>query len=154
MANPLTLFMPVTPGTAVATIATMLQQNQTAIDQALTTIGTVHYARFLILDASSPNLQPSGAASDSLVIGIITAYDGDFDPYIGDFVKDIGDVFDALLKFVVGGPALIPVKDNLTQFTAFIQANDASQHVPNGGLYQAYPTLTVNAILACESSTS
>ena len=58
MANPLTLLMPVVPNTAVTTLATLIGKNQTSIDEALTSIGTVHFARFLILDTSAPNLQP------------------------------------------------------------------------------------------------
>jgi hypothetical protein len=78
---------------------------------------------------------------------VITEYDGDFNAYIQDFVAQIGDVFDALLGFVVGGAAITPVKDHINQFIAFVQTNDASQTPPNNGLYQAY-TFTVQQILA------
>jgi len=107
----------------------------------------VHYARTLLLDASTANLQPGGKTGDSYVIAIITEYDGDFSAYIQDFVSQVGAVFDALLKFVVGGSALIPVANNVQAFDAFITLNDASQHQPNTGLYQAY-TATVQQILA------
>jgi hypothetical protein len=110
-------------------------------------IGTVHYARTLLLDASTANLQPGGKTGDSYVIAIITEYDGDFSAYIQDFVSQVGTVFDALLEFVGGGSALIPVANNVQAFDAFITLNDASQHDPNKGLYQAYP-FTVQQILA------
>ncbi len=147
MASPLTLLMPVIPGTSLTTIAATLQQYQPQLDAALTSIGTVHYARTLLLDASTANLQPGGKTGDSYVIAIITEYDGDFSAYIQDFVSQVGAVFDALLQFVVGGAALIPVANNVQAFDAFITLNDASQHAPNTGLYQAY-TATVQQILA------
>lgn len=148
MASPLTLLMPIIPGTDPTKIAATLAASQARIDQALTSIGTVHYARFLLLDRSTPNLQPGGASADQLVLAVITEYDGSFEAYIGDFVSQIGDVFNALLQFVVGGSDVTPVQDRTTAFLAFVLANDASQHQPNTGLYQAYPDTTVQQILA------
>jgi hypothetical protein len=147
MASPLTLILPVIPGTSLETLAATLGQNNAALDAALTSIGTVHYARVLLLDASTPNLQPSLKPTDSYIIAVITEYDGSFDAYIQDFVSQVGTIFDALLQFVVGGPALIPVANNVAAFEAFITLNDASQHVPNNSLFQAY-TATVQQILA------
>lgn len=150
MANPLCLMMPVLPGTNPISIAAALQEYQTKINTALTEIGTVHFARFTLLDRSQANLLPDVSkmtTSDTLIIGVITEYDGNFNAYIEDFVAQLGDVFDALLQFVVGGKALMPVANNVTAFEAFITANDAAQHTPNTGLYSAYPQ-TVQKILA------
>lgn len=147
MASPLTLLMPVIPGTSPEVIAATLAKYQPVLDQALTSIGTVHYARTLLLDAANANLQPGLESGAKYVIAVITEYDGSFDAYIQDFVAQVGTVFDALLQFVVGGPALIPVANNVAAFEAFITTNDASQHQPNTGLYQAY-TATVQQILA------
>jgi hypothetical protein len=147
MANPLTLLMPLVPNTDPAAIAKVVSANQDAIDAALTSIGTVHFARFLVLDASVPNLQPGGKSGDRLVLGVITEYDGDFDAYISDFVNKIGFVFDALLPFVVGGSTLVPVAQNLNAFTAFVRQNDAAQNPAEPKLYSAYP-FTVQQILA------
>jgi hypothetical protein len=148
MASPLTLLMPIIPGTSLQELAATLAKYNAEIDTALTSIGTVHYARFLLLDRSTANLQPGGS-TDQLVLAVITEYDGSFDAYIGDFVAQIGDVFNALLQFVVGGQAITPVQSNIPAFVAFVTANDASQHQPNEGLYQAYPQMTVQKILAC-----
>ena len=150
MASPLTLMMPIIPGTSLAELAGTLAKYQTEIDSALTSIGTVHYARFLLLDRSTANLQPGATPSNEMVLAVITEYDGSFQAYIGDFVAQIGQVFDALLQYVVGGQALIPVANNVAAFNAFVAANDASQHQPNEGLYQAYPQ-TVQQILAAFS---
>jgi ABC-type transporter Mla subunit MlaD len=150
MANALCLMMPVIPGTNLNSLAATLAEYQTQINAALTSIGTVHFARFALFDRSQPNLQPdlaSPLASNTLVIGVITEYDGDFNRYIGDFSAKLGEPFDALLKFVVGGAAIVPVNNNLNAFQAFIKLNDASQHLPNTGLYSAYPQ-TVQQILA------
>ena len=139
MANPLTLLMPVIAGTKPEDIATALAQYGPQLDAALNSIGTVHYARTLYLDTSAANLQPGTSATGPFVLGIITEYDGSFDDYIGDFVNVVGPVFDALLQFVVGGAAVTPVASNVPAFSAFITANDASQHAPNNGLFSAYP---------------
>ena len=50
-------------------------------------------------------------------------------------------------------PAVVPVASNVTQFSKFITANDASQHAPNTGLFQAYP-YSVQDILAAGIPTS
>lgn len=150
MTKPLTLMMPVLPKTSILSIAAALEGSQKQIDAALLSIGTVHFARFLLLDRSQPNLQPKLStivASDTLIIGVVTEYDGDFNAYIEDFVDQLGAVFDKLLSFVVGGAALIPVANNVAAFEAFITANDASQHLPNSTMYAAYPQ-TVQQILA------
>lgn len=147
MANPLTLLMPIVPKTDPAVIIQTIGANQDKINAALTSIGTVHFARFLILDASAPNLQPGGGGTGNLVLAVITEYDGDFNAYISDFVDQIGFVFDALLPVVVGGKGLVPVAQNLNAFTSFVQANDASQNKLEPGLYSAYD-YTVQQILA------
>jgi hypothetical protein len=155
MANPLTLMLPVIPGTSPVTIAETLAKFQPQLDAALASIGTVHFARTLYLDLSQPNLQPNLTANPPsqgpFVLSVMTEYDGDFDAYIGDFVAKVGDIFDALLVFVVGGKALIPVKNNVDAFTAFVNKNDVSQHFPNTAMYDAYPQ-TVQQIVAAFSS--
>lgn len=147
MASPLTLLLPVIPGTNPQTLATTLGQHNAQLDAALTSIGTVHYARILLFDTTSPNLQPSGNPNGSYIIAVITEYDGSFSAYIQDFVTQVGPIFDALLQFTVGGAALIPVANNVAAFEKFIADNDASQHAPNTALFQAY-TATVPQILA------
>lgn len=149
MANPLTLLMPVVDNVDIAAVAETLNKSQPQIDAALSAVGTVHFARFVLLDRSAPNLQPSLSAPTSgpFVLGVVTEYDGNFAVYIQDFVNQLGQVFDTLLQFVVGGASLIPVAEHVQEFTDFIAANDASQHPPNNTLYSAYP-LTVQQILA------
>ena len=151
--NPLTLIMPLRQGADLGQLQGLLASHQDAIDAALGVVGTVHYARFVLFDASSPNLQPMANSTGPFQLAVITTYDGSFDMYIQDFVQQLGDVFDALLGFTADGAALVPVKNNVTQFTAWIKANDASQQPPNSSLsqYAAYP-YTVQAILAGSGS--
>ncbi len=153
MASPLTLLLPVIPGTTLDTLGATLKKYTPQLDAALQSIGTVHYARTLLLDASAPNLQPSGKETSSYVLGVITEYDGSFDAYINDFVSQVGTIFDALLQVVVGGAAVTPVANNVAAFEAFVTQNDASQHAPNNSLFQAY-TATVQEILASLPSQS
>jgi len=146
MANPLTLLMPVAPGVDPTAIATALAKYHDQIQAALTSVGTVHYARFVLLDRSSPSLQP-GAGTGPFVLGVITEYDGDFDAYIQDFVAKVGVVFDALLAFTVGGKEITPVADHISKFITYVRQYDLSQQPGAAGLYQAYPQ-TVQQILA------
>src|SRR5260370_29574837 len=97
MASPLTLLMPVLPGITPQEIFAGMSQYGPQLDAALSRIGTVHFARTLILDPSAPNLQPS-PTSTSFVLVIFTEFDGTFDDYIHDFVVVVGPRFDPLLK--------------------------------------------------------
>ena len=147
--NPLTLIMPLQQGVPLNQLQALLGQQQGAIDAALAVVGTVHFARFVLFDSSSPNLQPLANSVGPFQLAVITTYDGDFDMYIQDFVQQLGPVFDELLKVTTDGASLVPVKDNVTEFIAWVKANDASQQPPNDALtqYAAYP-YTVQAILA------
>ncbi len=152
-ANPLTLMLPVLPG-QLGPLMAALAKSGTTIGDALGSIGTVHFARTALIDASQPNLQPQPpfTGTGPYFVGIITEYDGDFNTYIAEFVSQVGAVFDILLSHVVGGAALVPVKAHLQQFQKFLAANDMSQQQfgpgqMNAGLYAAYPQ-TVQDILA------
>lgn len=145
--------MPLRQGADLGQLQGLLASHQEAINTALGAVGTVHYARFVVLDASSPNLQPLANSTGPFQLAVITTYDGNFDMYIQDFVQQLPDVFDALLGFTTDGAGLVPARDNVSQLTAWIKANDASQQPPNSLLsqYAAYP-YTVQAILAEQGS--
>jgi len=104
-----------------------------AINEGLTAVGTVHFARFLPETGFLLGL--------SQTLWVLTEYDGTFDQYIQDFVNQMGDIFDGLLQFVEDPPPL-PVKDNVPAFEAWVNA-----HNEKSNLYSAYPTLTVQTIL-------
>ncbi len=121
--NPLNLMLTIQPGKNQA-ILDYLAQNQPAINAALTKVGTVHFARFLMI----PGTQ---------YLFVITTYDGDFNAYIQAFTNILGDVFNALLSCVDPAPPL-PVQQNIAAFEAFV----SKYNLPTG-IYSAYPNCTV-----------
>jgi len=127
--SPLNLVMTLKPGVGPGVQSAgpaLMAKMLTASDQ----IGTLHDARFVLLDQSTASL--------------FTIYDGDFETYIADFVKYMGDIFDALLPHMVDAPAL-PVEKNAQEFLEWVRARDLpSIH----GFYCAYPNLTVQDIRA------
>ena len=78
-------------GRAKATLA--IAQNVDEIFDGLDNVGTVHFARFLLLGDN---------------ICMISVYDGDFSNYIRDFIATIGSVFDAVMSEVEGGRSAHP----------------------------------------------
>lgn len=121
--SPLNLMLNIQPGKN-QTVLTYLEQNQDKINAALTKVGTVHFARFLMI----PGTQ---------YLFVITAYDGDFDAYIQAFTNLLGDVFDLLLSCVDPAPPL-PVQQHVAEFQAFVKKYNLLS-----GLYSAYPSCTV-----------
>lgn len=121
--NPLNLMLTIQPGKN-QTILEYLATNQATINAALNKVGTVHFARFLMI----PGTQ---------YLFVITAYDGDFNAYIQAFTNLLGDVFNALLSCVDPAPPL-PVQQNVAEFEAFV----SKYNLPTG-LYSAYPSCTV-----------
>ena len=139
VSHPLTLVMNIKSPQAAQEIQELLAKFESMgdinpINMALTKIGTVHFARFVFMS--------------ELELAVITSYDGDFARYIQDFTREIGDIFNTLLERMLDAPPL-PVQNNLKAFMLYIQENDRS--FVNGELqplYSAYPTLTVQDILA------
>ena len=121
--SPLNLLLNIVPGKN-KTVYDYLDQNSAAIDAELTQVGTVHFARFLMIPGTQYLL-------------VITSYDGDFNAYIQAFTNLLGDVFNLLLSCVDPAPPL-PVQQNVAAFQAFVQANNIQT-----GLYSAYPNCTV-----------
>lgn len=140
MANPLTLIMALKDDLELKSIEHVLKQQEGAISQALTLLGTVHFARLVVLDVSAADLQPSDASKGPYKLAVIMAYDGDFAWFIKDFANYVGPALDKLLALTSDGAALRPVKDHVSEFSSYVAANDASQHTPNDGLkmYGAY----------------
>ena len=92
-------------------------------------VGTPHFAQFVPLEDNQ--------------IGFFTVYDGDFDKYIADFTKNIGEVFDLLFKFTRGAPPS-PCRKHLQEFIDFAAGANRTPI----GFYQAYPGLSVQDIHA------
>ncbi len=132
--HPLTLVMPIASPEAYEGLRQVLSGLQgrpdNPITAALDKIGTVHFARFVFLE-------------DNTRLAVITTYDGDFERYVMDFVDEIGDVFNTLLKFVANPPPL-PVQSDPQAFLQFVLEHDLGAV---GELYSAYPRATVLDIL-------
>ena len=154
------MVLPISSSASIEALLRALAKSQQAIDAALAAVGTVHFARFVLFDASNNYLQPAPAPpwynTGQFKIAVITEYDGDFTQYIQAFVNQLGDVFNMLLSFTSDGQSLIPVQNNVAGFDAYVQSHDASQQPPNKafGLYSAYPDCTVQNILTLECAPS
>ena len=151
MANPLTLMLPLDPSKNVAELLTKIAANQAALNGALASVGTVHYARFILFDRSKedlrPTLGPKGPTGKGpFAFGVITEFDGDFETYTQQFINEIGFLFDLGLSFTTDGQSLIPVKKHPKEFIEYVRTHNLSVHPPNEGLFNAYP-FTVRQIL-------
>jgi hypothetical protein len=115
----LTLIAPITEGGAkrLRGLLQLLEGNFRGADL----VGTVHDMRFVFLD------------NDTKVL-FTTAYDGDWDPYIDDFVTKIPDYLDLLFCNVEGWPGIHSpsIKDWIVK-----------HQIPASSWYVANPNLSV-----------
>jgi hypothetical protein len=74
-------------------------------------VGTVHSARFDILDNK---------------LCLFSVYDGDFSGYIRDFIVTVGTFFNDLMPFIEDPPPL-PVEHNIEAFVDWIEERDLVQ---------------------------
>jgi hypothetical protein len=95
-----------------ARAALAIAKNVDEIFAGLDNVGTVHSARFLLLDKN---------------LCMISVYDGDFSNYIRDFIGTIGSVFDEVMMLVEGGEAFIPTTGNVDAFIEWVHAHDLFQ---------------------------
>jgi hypothetical protein len=118
----LTVIAPFAPGGA-ARLRALLQLRNGNFDDT-DRVGTVHDMRFVFLDNDTKLL-------------FATAYDGDWDIYIEDFVAKIPNEMDVLFSCFEGWPGIhnAKVKD-------FI----ANHQIPAEGWYVAHPDLTVRDV--------
>jgi hypothetical protein len=110
-----------------ANLIEYLAHNAATINDALNKVGTVHFARFLLI----PNTN---------LLFVITEYDGSFNAYIEAFTALLGPVFDVLLSHMDPAPPL-PVEENVQAFQDFVR----KYNLPSN-LYAAYPNCTVQQI--------
>jgi hypothetical protein len=126
--NALNLYLPLKNPTQMPGLLAMLTDAKPQINEALTSLHYVHFARFLPM-------------RDGSALWVITEYDGGLDNYVMDFVAVLGDAFNAILQFVQGAPPL-PVQRHAREFVAFVR----QQNVP-APAWSAYPAVTVIDIL-------
>ena len=112
--TPLNLVMPIKTGQGPALRAMLTGVSARAdqpVKRALTGLGNVHHAQFVLLENDTR-------------LGVLTWYDGLFDDYIVSFVEHIGGIFNAILQYIEGADALVPVEMHRDAFLAFIAAHD------------------------------
>ncbi len=90
--------------------------------------GTVHFARFVIVDGN---------------LLMVSSYDGDFADYIQMFIHTIGDIFEAIMSYVVD-PAPTPIQDHPGEFVDWIERHNREPI----GFYSGYPNFTVQQVRA------
>ncbi len=97
-------------GRAKAALA--VAQNVDAIYAGLDNVGTVHFARFVIVDNN---------------LCMISTYDGDFSNYIRDFIATIGNVFDAVVTLIEDGDRVVPTEEHVDEFIQWVHERDMFQ---------------------------
>lgn len=102
-----------------------IHSQQEAINRALASLHYVHFARFL-------------PTSDGSSLWVITVYDGDLQSYLMDFVKVLGEPFNAMLSFVQDAPRL-PVQMYPQDFVDWVARNNTERAQP----WSAYKDMTV-----------
>jgi len=127
--NPFLVVLPTKSRLAFFETELLLKARGRGITKDLDTVGTPHFAQFIPLEDNQ--------------IGFFTVYDGDFEKYIADFTKNIGEVFDLLFKFTKGAPPS-PCRKHLQEFIDFAAGANRTPI----GFYQAYPGLSVQDIKA------
>lgn len=81
------------------------------IYSGLDNVGTVHMARFSIVDNN---------------LLMFSFYDGDFHTYIRDFIMTLGNAFDGVVALIEDPPPL-PCWQHVDEFIAWVHARDAFQ---------------------------
>ena len=111
--RPMNLIMPLKSRYVVdrGRLAGALVQATDMILVGLNNVGTVHFARFDIIDGN---------------LCMISIYDGELSGYIRDFIAVMGQAFDVLMGFVKDPPPT-PVSEHPDEFVAWVAAHDAFQ---------------------------
>jgi hypothetical protein len=109
----MSLVMPLADTTAVgrAQAAAVIASGLDEIYSGLDNVGTVHFARFVIVD-------------DNLLM--FSYYDGDFHTYIRDFIVTLGHAFDAIVN-IVRDPPTTPCKEHVDEFIDWVHRHDLYQ---------------------------
>ena len=113
-----------------AALKLVLQYGVPFIEKVLKDARHVHFASFLFME------------NDSKLV-LFTAYDGDFDAYIGHFAREFGPLFDRFFSHIEGGPPS-PIAKHPFEFVQFLKRY---QQAPAAGyFFSAYPEARVDQI--------
>jgi hypothetical protein len=125
----LNLELPLKSRAQMADLAEVLKARQDVFHDGVLGLRSVHFARFL----------PSADYSSLLVL---TAFDGDVESYLMDFIGTMAEAFNAIMVFIAGAPPL-PVEQHPDEFAAFVFAHNNAAV----GVISAYPQLTTLDVL-------
>jgi hypothetical protein len=111
--TPMNLVMPLKfPQVAFrAQLGKMLFEAVDEILAGLDNVGTVHFARFDVIQGN---------------LCMFSIFDGDFNGYIRDFIGAIGGAFDGIMGFVKD-PAPTPCGENVDEFIDWVRNHDSLQ---------------------------
>jgi cytochrome P450 len=113
-----------------AALRQVLQFGAPFIEKVLREARHVHFASFMFLD------------NDSKLV-LFTAYDGDFDAYIGHFAREFGPLFDRFFSHIENGPPA-PIADHAFEFVQFLRR--FQQPAVGGLFFSAYPEAQADQI--------
>lgn len=113
-----------------AALRQVLQFGAPFIEKVLRDARHVHFASFMFLD------------NDSKLV-LSTAYDGDFDGYIGHFAREFGPLFDRFFSHIENGPPS-PIAQHAFEFVQFLRR--FNQPAVGGLFFSAYPEAQVDQI--------
>src|SRR5437763_3806400 len=122
--SPLTLVVPIENG-RVDSLRRVLAGREAALKQALSALGTVHYARWVILEAKGPYRAQLAFESN---------FDGGIDTHIAELARELGGLIDEIYS-------------NCEGFSPGSNAAYLSRiRVPEAAFYQGSPGRTVKTI--------
>ena len=113
-----------------AALRQVLQFGAPFIEKVLREARHVHFASFMFLD------------NDSKLV-LSTAYDGDFDAYIGHFAHEFGPLFDRFFAHIENGPPA-PIAKHAFEFVQFLR--QFQQPAVGGLFFSAYPEAQADQI--------
>lgn len=113
-----------------AALRQVLQFGAPFIEKVIRDARHVHFASFLFLD------------NDSKLV-LFTAYDGDFDAYIGHFAHEFGPLFDRFFSHIENGPPS-PIAEHAFEFVQFLRR--FQQPAVGGLFFSAYPEAQADQI--------
>jgi hypothetical protein len=113
-----------------AALRQVLQFGAPFIEKVLREARHVHFASFMFLD------------NDSKLV-LFTAYDGDFDAYIGHFAHEFGPLFDRFFAHIENGPPA-PIAKHAFEFVQFLR--QFQQPAVGGLFFSAYPEAQADRI--------
>lgn len=124
----LTVITPIIPE-KLEILKQVLEGVQNNPSSSIARISTIHFARWVIIDDDTRLLFTSN-------------FDGSFEDYIQDFVREIPEGLDRIWGNCEGYPGSIPIDS----FFDYINAHKFA----NNTFYAAYPHLTVPDVKNCE----